>query len=190
MTGSRSKSRPAEERLREAAGKGFRVGGYGGVGVDGLAKAAGLTSGAFYAHFGSKADAFRIALVDGLDALRAGIEAFQAREGEGWLAAFVEFYFGERLEADLSDACALPTLTADAARSDGPTRAAYTAGLSDAAAAMARGLDGDEDRAWAALAILSGAAAMARAVDDPDLRARLLSGAKSAISAAIKARTD
>jgi TetR/AcrR family transcriptional repressor of nem operon len=43
----------ARERLVEAAGRGF------GAGVDALAKGAGLTSGAFYAHFDSKAEAFR-----------------------------------------------------------------------------------------------------------------------------------
>jgi AcrR family transcriptional regulator len=37
----------ARMRLVEAAGRGFRTGGFGGAGVDALAKGAGLTSGAF-----------------------------------------------------------------------------------------------------------------------------------------------
>jgi TetR/AcrR family transcriptional regulator, transcriptional repressor for nem operon len=49
----------ARDRLVEAAGRGFRAGGFGVAGVDALAKGAGLTSGAFYAHFDSKAEAFR-----------------------------------------------------------------------------------------------------------------------------------
>jgi TetR/AcrR family transcriptional repressor of nem operon len=44
-----------------AASRGFRSNGYAGIGVDGLAKAAGVTSGAFYSHFGSKDAAFDIA---------------------------------------------------------------------------------------------------------------------------------
>ena len=40
-------------RLVDAAGRGFRTGGFGGAGVDALAKGAGLTSVAFYAHFSS-----------------------------------------------------------------------------------------------------------------------------------------
>lgn len=55
----------ARARLADAVGRGFRTGGFGGAGVDALAKGAGLTSGAFYAHFESKADAFRLAVADG-----------------------------------------------------------------------------------------------------------------------------
>lgn len=49
--------------MLEAAGRAFRSPGYDGIGVDGLAKGAGVTSGAFYAHFGSKAAAFDAAIV-------------------------------------------------------------------------------------------------------------------------------
>ena len=41
-------------RIIDAAGRSFRSNGYAGIGVDGIAKAAGVTSGAFYAHLGSK----------------------------------------------------------------------------------------------------------------------------------------
>ena len=59
MARSKASEGDARERLVEAAGRGFRTGGFGGAGVDALAKGAGLTSGAFYAHFDSKAEAFR-----------------------------------------------------------------------------------------------------------------------------------
>jgi AcrR family transcriptional regulator len=54
------------QRILEAAGRSFRKGGFGGIGVDGLAKEAGLTSGAFYVHFGSKAEAFRESVQQGM----------------------------------------------------------------------------------------------------------------------------
>src|ERR1700759_2288391 len=60
----------ARARLVDAARRGFRASGFGGAGVDALAKGAGLTSGAFYAHFDSKAEAFRLAVVAGLSFLR------------------------------------------------------------------------------------------------------------------------
>ena len=69
----------ARARLVEAAGRGFRESGFGGAGVDALAKGAGLTSGAFYAHFDSKAEAFRLAVADGLAMLRNGVVAFQSK---------------------------------------------------------------------------------------------------------------
>jgi hypothetical protein len=42
-------------------------------------KGAGLTSGAFYAHFDSKAEAFRLVVADSLALLRNGVIAFQER---------------------------------------------------------------------------------------------------------------
>jgi TetR/AcrR family transcriptional repressor of nem operon len=51
----------------EALGHRFRKYGYGGIGIDGLSKSAGVTSGAFYTNFGSKHEAFTTALEAGLD---------------------------------------------------------------------------------------------------------------------------
>ena len=61
-------------RILLSAGRAFRSHGFGGCGVDGLAKGAHVTSGAFYAHFKSKADAFREAVVAGMADLRRGVE--------------------------------------------------------------------------------------------------------------------
>ena len=49
----------SRQRIVAAAGRGFRKLGYGGIGVDGLAREANVTHGAFYGHFRSMAEAFR-----------------------------------------------------------------------------------------------------------------------------------
>src|SRR5215469_13600858 len=108
MARPKSDEGDARARLLDAAGRGFRASGFGGAGVDALAKGAGLTSGAFYAHFESKADAFRLAVADGLAFLRGGIAQFQAQHGSGWRDPFVDFYLGQRMEVGLDEACALP----------------------------------------------------------------------------------
>jgi TetR/AcrR family transcriptional regulator, transcriptional repressor for nem operon len=190
-TGLRVMGRPkggggdAREKLIDAAGRGFRVGGYGGIGVDGLAKEAGLTSGAFYAHFGSKAEAFTAAVTEGMECLRRGIEQFQQTHGEDWLGPFVDFYLGERMDVELHDACALPTFTSDVSRSSLQTRAAYSDVLKRIVEVIAKGLRGDdcEGRAWQILSVLSGAAGMARAVADPAMRAAIIEAAKIAANA-------
>lgn len=171
----------ALEKLIGGIGRGFRAGGYGGIGVDGLAKEAGLTSGAFYAHFGSKAEAFTVAVREGLRFLRGAIETFQAEHGDAWLAPFVEFYLGPRMEVAMPEACALPSFSADVARSPAETRAAYTQELKGIAELIAKRLGGrDRDaRSWRLLAILSGASGMARAVDDPKMRNAILDAAKA-----------
>src|SRR2546425_2773958 len=68
----------AKTKILHAIGRGFRRLGFGGVGVDGLAKEAGVTSGAFYGHFPSKAEAFKAAAVAGLVELRQGTRILES----------------------------------------------------------------------------------------------------------------
>src|SRR5260370_22238498 len=118
MARSNKNEGDARTRLVEAAGRGFRTGGFGGTGVDALAKGAGLTSGAFYAHFDSKAEAFRLVVSDGLATLRNGIAAFQQRHGRGWRDPFVDFYLGERMGLGIDEGCGLPRFSSDLGRPD------------------------------------------------------------------------
>jgi TetR/AcrR family transcriptional regulator, transcriptional repressor for nem operon len=175
----------ARARLVEAAGRSFRVGGFGGTGVDGLAKEAGLTSGAFYAHFDSKADAFRLAVADGLSFLRNGILKFQEEHGRNWREPFIDFYLGPRMGVALNEACGLPSFSSDVARADDATRALYETEVKRLVEALATGLRGAHarERALALLAILSGAAAMARAVKDDSVRREILAAANAAAKA-------
>jgi TetR/AcrR family transcriptional regulator, transcriptional repressor for nem operon len=185
MTRTKAGEGDARARLLDAAGRGFRTGGFGGAGVDALAKGAGLTSGAFYAHFGSKAEVFRLAVADGLAFLRNGVLSFRERHGRNWREAFIDFYLGPRMEVALDEACGLPSFSSDVARADHATRAVYEAELEQLVQALADGLRGAHarERALALLAILSGAAAMARAVKDEKLRRDVLRAANAAAKA-------
>jgi TetR/AcrR family transcriptional regulator, transcriptional repressor for nem operon len=175
----------ARGRLVDAAGRGFRTSGYGGAGVDALAKGAGLTSGAFYAHFASKAEAFRLVVSDSLALLRNGVTSFQAQHGRDWRDPFVDFYLGPRMELGIDEACGLPSFSSDVARADDATRAAYEAELALLVDAVEKGFRGANarQRAWSLLAVLSGAAAMARAVKDAGVRRDILAAAAVAAKA-------
>lgn len=156
-------------RLLQAVGRGFRRQGFAGIGVDALAKEAGVTSGAFYGHFKSKDAAFAEAAIAALDDLRAGIAALQAEHGAGWLAVFVDFYLGERLRCALDESCGLQSLTPDVIRADEDIRARYQVALDAVAGQVAEGLDGPTQEArrgtgWALLALLSGGVTMARSM--------------------------
>jgi AcrR family transcriptional regulator len=156
-------------RIVEALGRGFRREGYGGIGVDGLAREAGVTHGAFYGHFRSKAEAFGAAVVAGLRELRQGVEAVRAEHGATWLDAFAAFYMGRKRTCDLADACTLPSLSAEIERADPEARAAYETELRGVMAAVAAGLpEGTqaerEVRAWVLLSLLAGGVTLARAV--------------------------
>ena len=178
----------ARSRILNAAGRGFRRLGFGGIGVDGLAKEAGVTSGAFYGHFPSKAEAFKAAAVAGLVQLREAIEDLRASEGEDWLARFVDFYMSVRRTCDLGESCALQSLTPEVARADHGTRTAYEAELLKVAEAVAQGLPhgplpARRRTAWAILAMLSGGVSLARSAADPKTGAQIAAGIKGAVMA-------
>jgi TetR/AcrR family transcriptional repressor of nem operon len=165
-------------RILDAAAQLFRKQGYGGLGVDGLAKAAGVTNGAFYGHFKSKSEAFRTTVLNGLEELRMAIVALKASLGAQWVTAFVDFYLGPKRTCDLGQSCALASLSAEVMRADGDTRGVYEAEFRRIADEVGRGLpdlagDDREDRAIALLALLSGGVTLARAVSDPNLAERI-----------------
>jgi len=153
-----------------AAGQLFRKEGYGGSGIDGLTRAAGVTNGAFYGHFRSKSEAFRAAVASGLEDLRLAVGQLKADGGPSWLKNFVDIYLGAKRTCDLGESCALPSLSPDVIRADVDTRATYEAELKRLIAEVADGLAGAEtqrsDDAIALLALLTGGVTLARAVPD------------------------
>lgn len=159
------------QRIVEGAGRAFRRGGYSGTGVDGLAKEAGVTSGAFYVHFDSKGDAFREAVKHGMADLRGGILYFQAEYGRAWWPEFVRFYLSVKRTCDLAEGCTLQSMPTEVARSDQASRAAFEVALREVAQVLVEGpvsprVPRDLEGACAALAALVGAVTLARAVDN------------------------
>jgi AcrR family transcriptional regulator len=189
---SATDTRKTRGRLIEAAGRAFRLHGFGGVGVDSVAKEAGVTSGAFYTHFSSKGQIFRTAVDQGLEQLRSGIEAARTAGGDNWLHRFATWYLGPERRADLALSCALPTLSLDAARADSETRVAYETQLRGIVRELTAGLAGTrrEADAWAILALLAGGMMMAHAVRDPRLAARIARSIVTAIVAVAQSHTD
>ncbi len=170
------KNQRAETRTRvlSAAGRAFRTHGQGGVGVDGIASEAGVTSGAFYTHFGSKDEAFEAAVVEGLEELLAGVQRFRAEHGPAWLGRLAAWYLGASHRKDLACGCALVTLSPDVMRSGEQVRANYgrvfARIVDEIAEGLARG-EGDDieprrARARSILALFAGAVMLSRSMSD------------------------
>jgi TetR/AcrR family transcriptional repressor of nem operon len=179
------KKEETRARILAGAGRAFRTLGFGGAGVDGLAKASGVTSGAFYAHFDSKATAFREAVVAGMRDLSSAIRNVRDEAGEKWIHRFVDFYVSEKRTCDPGDTCALQSLTADIERSDPETRKAYEAELRAVIDAAADGIDAGKPearrkQAITLLVLLAGGVTLARAVRDPALAAEIASAVRAA----------
>jgi TetR/AcrR family transcriptional repressor of nem operon len=171
------------QRILDAAGRAFRRGGLGGVGIDGLAKEAGVTSGAFYVHFDSKSAAFRESVAQGVSDVTTGIKSYQAAHGAKWWREFVHFYLGEKRQCNLSQSCGLQSLAAEVARADESSRGAFTAEFEKVARAMltgppATGAPTTLEEAHAALATLIGAVTLARAVNDPAMAKKIATSAQ------------
>lgn len=177
------------QKILEAAGRGFKKHGYAGIGVDGLAKAAGVTSGAFYSHFGSKDGAFEVALTTGLDDVINAIPKIQAENGTNWVKVFAEYYLGKPHQKNLDCGCAMATLTSEAVRFGVKIHSIYEKKMNGIADLIANGLAGNSNderraRAWSMLGVLIGGINVARAMKSAKVTDEVAEAIKSA---AIKA---
>lgn len=194
MAESMTKKEQTRARILDAANQSFRSNGYAGTGVDGIAKAAGVTSGAFYAHFGSKDGAFAAALASGMDEVIDSIPNFQREFGPAWVGAFADYYLGEAHRNDLACGCAMTTLSPEVARADPDMHTAYEAKMNQIVGLIADGLGGNSKKvrhaqAWAMLSTLIGGLTLSRAVANPDIANGIAAAARTAAVAASEAFT-
>ena len=179
MRVSREKSAETRERILDVAATLFREKGFDGIGLADIMKAAGLTHGGFYKHFGSKDDLEAQAIGLALAAKAADwgrlIEHAAARP----LSALTDEYLSPRHRDNPGKGCALAALGADVARQGERVRSAFTAGLEPFLQLLSNAIPGRSKavrrrKAIATMAELIGALILARAVDDPALSDEIL----------------
>jgi len=185
MNEPQTKRQKTHAKMLDAAGRSFRSHGYAGIGVDGIANAAGVTSGAFYAHFGSKDGAFQAALAAGLDEVIEAIPQFQQQHESKWVSAFANYYLGQPHQDDLAGGCAMTTLTPEVVRAKPELQKIYQTKMKNIVRLLAIGLAGDtqqhkEANAWAMLATLIGGLNLLRAVADKKMAKQMASSIKTA----------
>ena len=121
-------------RIVEAAGRRLKRDGIDGSGVAALMADAGLTNGAFYAHFDSKEDLVASAVAD---QLRAQRETFSAQS----LEEIVRGYLSPQHRDDREGGCPSAALLDEIARSSDAVKRTYTDGqmalIEDVAARLA-----------------------------------------------------
>ncbi|MFF1544375.1 TetR/AcrR family transcriptional regulator [Streptomyces sp. NPDC058291] len=115
-------------RIIETAGRRFKQDGIDGSGVSTLMKDAGLTNGAFYAHFESKNDLVATAIADQLTAQAEQVVA-QAAPGRAGLEQIVRGYLSPQHRDSLGDGCPNAALLDEIGRCTETTRQAYTDGV-------------------------------------------------------------
>jgi len=189
MRVSREKSAETRERILDVAATLFREKGFDGIGLADIMKAAGLTHGGFYKHFGSKDDleaqATGVALATTAADWGRLIERATARP----LSALTDEYLSPRHRDDLGKGCALAALGADVARQGERVRSTFTAGLEPFLQLLSNVIPGQSKavrrrKAIATMAELIGTLILARAVDDPALSDEILAAARAAYGGA------
>jgi TetR/AcrR family transcriptional repressor of nem operon len=180
-------------RMIKSAGRRLKKDGLDGSGVATLMADAGLTNGAFYAHFASKDDLIAATMADQLQEQRVLLRQL-AGEPDGF-PRFVHGYLSPGHRDDAEGGCPSGALLAEVARSSPAIRRAYSAGIlgvaDDLAALMAPGAPASGRRkALGCIAILVGSLQLARAIDDPRESAAVLAEGVRSISALLAAPED
>ena len=124
MRYSKDHKQATRQRILEAAGRRFKQDGIDGAGVAVVMSDAGLTNGAFYAHFSSKEDLVANVLADQLRAQRQSIDV-EPSDRAG-LEAFVRAYLSPEHRDQFADGCPSAALLDEIARRPGGTRDVFT----------------------------------------------------------------
>ena len=177
MRYGKDQKQATRQRILEAAGRRFKQDGIDGAGVAAVMSDAGLTNGAFYAHFASKEDLVANVLADQLRAQRHSFAAQPA--GRAGLEAFIRAYLSPQHRDQCADGCPSAALLDEIARRPAATRQVFTDELTDEIDDIATRLDPNDieaarTNALTVFGLMVGTLQLARALTDRDLSDRLL----------------
>ncbi len=177
MRYGKDQKQATRQRILEAAGRRFKHDGIDGTGIAAVMSDAGLTNGAFYAHFASKEDLVANVLADQLRAQRQSLDA-QPADRTG-LKAFIRSYLSPQHRDQSADGCPSAALLDEIARRPAATRQIFTDELMNEIDDLASRLDPTDIEAartdaLTVLGLMIGTLQLARALTDSDLSDRLL----------------
>jgi TetR/AcrR family transcriptional regulator, transcriptional repressor for nem operon len=177
MRYSQDHKQATRQRILDAAGRRFKQDGIDGAGVATVMSDAGLTNGAFYAHFTSKEDLVANVLAD---QLRAQHQSFDAHpSNRAGLEAFIRSYLSPHHRDQYADGCPSAALLDEIARRPDATKQVFTDELMGVIGDIASRLDptdAEEARtdALTIFGLMIGTLQLARALTDRELSDQLL----------------
>src|SRR5438067_2069825 len=185
MRYSKDHKQETRQRIVEAAGRRFKQDGIDGAGLAAVMSDAGLTNGAFYAHFASKEDLVANVVADQLRAQHESLDS-QPSDRAG-LEAFVRSYLSPQHRDQSADGCPSAALLDEVARRPAATRQVFTdelmAEIDDIASRLdLADVEAARTNALTVFGLMVGTLQLARAVTDRDLSDRPLDqGAETAL---------
>jgi AcrR family transcriptional regulator len=181
----------ARKALLQAAARTLKTSGFNGVGVDGMAAAAGVTSGAFYSNFPNKTAMLEAVINAGLgEPFLSDTDSMTPAEGRARLIAFLQEYISTDHSLDPAEGCVMPALSADVARAQPAVKDAYQRKMIALIDRISELLDGEQSdrrrRAWSIVALMVGSIVIARGMPErSESRSEPLDSAFSTASALI-----
>lgn len=166
-------------RLLERGARHAKKHGFGGSGMDALAGAAGVTTGALYKHFDGKSELLAAIVAAELARTTHLFSSLPTGDCEA-IGKVLAGYLSDHHVEHPETGCLLPSLTQEVARADRPTRVAFEAGVRDVHEALRKHIAEGGDDAWALIALCVGAVMMARALPGEAARTALLQAARQA----------
>jgi TetR/AcrR family transcriptional regulator, transcriptional repressor for nem operon len=164
------------DRIVKEASRLFRKRGFGSVTVGEVMKAAGLTHGAFYAHFASKQELEKSAVAYGQDVSAGRARRYSAtKKGR---KAYADRYLSPWHRDNPGDGCTMAALAEEVARSAPELKAAFERGFEEILSAAGD----DRKQAIFQAAALLGGVVLARAVQDPRLSDEILQSVRQKVS--------
>jgi TetR/AcrR family transcriptional repressor of nem operon len=158
----------AKAAIVQEAGRTLKESGFHGVGVDGLAASAQVTSGALYSNFANKEAVLEEVVATQLGIEFAGLADQEPAVRRRLLADVLRSYLSDLHRENPRDGCVMPSLSADVARAGDSVREAYRRRMIDVIATIVPAMPGDEEeqvqRAWTLVASIVGAITIARAL--------------------------
>ncbi len=162
----------SHERIVCAAARAIRRSGYDGTGVADIMKEAGLTHGAFYAHFASR-EAMLAEAADraGAESNAVAAKVIAAAPPEQALQALIQVYLSKEHLASIETGCPVSALGSEMPRQTPEVRRAATLRIKEMIDLVARqlpdwGQPSAHERALVTVATMVGTLMLARAVDE------------------------
>jgi TetR/AcrR family transcriptional repressor of nem operon len=168
-------------KIVDAAARLFRESGIEMTSVADVMKAAGLTHGGFYRHFGSKEDLISAALDRAVDdVLKEGEEAPEGAARARARDAYIARYLSEDHLSGRGKGCPLAALGTELVRMNGAPQDAAQNAVDRTVRLLTLGEGKRGPKGQAVLALLLGSVVLARLTDGDDDKAKLLEAAKTA----------
>ena len=182
MRYEKGRKEASRQKIIEVAAERFRADGIAATGLATIMSDAGMTNGAFYPHFPSKADLVRETVAAATQATKFG--NFIA---EGGLDVALDAYLSQEHRDDPGQGCPLAALLPELARQPLETRRVYAENFlaltRDLASALPAKTKDTEAVAIAIYATLIGSVQLARAAEGTDLSDRVLAAGRDAVRA-------